>query len=433
MKNNKRFGVGLSGGGYRAAAFHLGTLQKLHELELLDKVDVLSTISGGSITGAALCLRKDEFPEFEKRMVGQLSTKNVITYVLTSWRGILTIGLIIIFTSLSVMLSFTRFAPWSTLPIIVLLLLLLRFQFRIFPVSKIIERAYDKFFFDQAKLSDLCAAPELAIGSTNLQTSRPFTFSKRKIEDSTYAHYSPSVKFNGGDFPVARAVIASSCVPFGFTPVTIDPFFFQDYAAALAAKVNPQLVDGGVFDNQGVQKLTQNDSSYACDIVLVSDAGNKLPFEKAYNNTFTLLLRTVETFMLRIKNFQMAQNIYQVPNKRQVAYLSLGWDIGGSVSGFYDNLVGKKISTEVTTAHQFPEEWIKTPAQFKAEIITHMNKRCRFDELAKSQHDPATLKIIRNIGTNLTPIREDKIRNLMKHSALLTEVQLRLYCPSLFS
>jgi NTE family protein len=152
-----------------------------------------------------------------------------------------------------------------------------------------------------------------------------------------------------------------------------------------------------------------------------------------FHFTFDRVIRDLTDELFGHKDLDMAQNIYQVPNKREVAYLSLGWDIRGSVSGFYDNLVGKKISTEVITAHQFPEEWIKTPAQFKTEIITHMNKRCRFDELAKSQHDPATLKVIRNIGTNLTPIREDKIRNLMKHSALLTEVQLRLYCPSLFS
>ena len=45
-----------SGGGYRATAYHLGTLWMLHHLKvddgtLLEHVEVLSTISGGSITG----------------------------------------------------------------------------------------------------------------------------------------------------------------------------------------------------------------------------------------------------------------------------------------------------------------------------------------------------------------------------------------------
>jgi NTE family protein len=55
QKENK-LGLALSGGGYRAAAYHIGTFRKLRELELLDKVDVISTNSGGSITGACYSL-----------------------------------------------------------------------------------------------------------------------------------------------------------------------------------------------------------------------------------------------------------------------------------------------------------------------------------------------------------------------------------------
>ena len=50
----KRLGLALSGGGFRAAAFHLGTFLKLRELGLLDKVDVISCVSGGSIAGGFL-------------------------------------------------------------------------------------------------------------------------------------------------------------------------------------------------------------------------------------------------------------------------------------------------------------------------------------------------------------------------------------------
>jgi NTE family protein len=56
MPPKHNLGLALSGGGYRAAAFHLGTLRALHKLDVLEKVDVFSTISGGSITGAACFL-----------------------------------------------------------------------------------------------------------------------------------------------------------------------------------------------------------------------------------------------------------------------------------------------------------------------------------------------------------------------------------------
>ena len=46
-KGNK-IGLALSGGGYRAAAYHIGTLRALQKLKILDKVDVISSVSGGS-------------------------------------------------------------------------------------------------------------------------------------------------------------------------------------------------------------------------------------------------------------------------------------------------------------------------------------------------------------------------------------------------
>ena len=48
----EKIGLALSGGGFRAAAFHLGVLKRLREIGLLDRVAVLSTVSGGSIVGA---------------------------------------------------------------------------------------------------------------------------------------------------------------------------------------------------------------------------------------------------------------------------------------------------------------------------------------------------------------------------------------------
>src|SRR5688572_32963733 len=82
--SKKRLGLSLSGGGYRAAAFHLGTLKKLSEMGVLERVDVLSTISGGSITGAAYCLHKGSYPEFHSYMREKLEKSNVIGFLLKS-------------------------------------------------------------------------------------------------------------------------------------------------------------------------------------------------------------------------------------------------------------------------------------------------------------------------------------------------------------
>lgn len=47
-------GLALSGGGVRSATFNLGMLQRLHELGILQKIDYMSTVSGGGFTGCAL-------------------------------------------------------------------------------------------------------------------------------------------------------------------------------------------------------------------------------------------------------------------------------------------------------------------------------------------------------------------------------------------
>jgi NTE family protein len=52
----RRIGLALSGGGFRAAAFHLGVSQALDRLGLLHKIDILSCVSGGSIAGGVLAL-----------------------------------------------------------------------------------------------------------------------------------------------------------------------------------------------------------------------------------------------------------------------------------------------------------------------------------------------------------------------------------------
>src|SRR5438046_6052551 len=44
----------LSGGGFRAALFHLGALRRLNELGVLPSISTISSVSGGSIISAHL-------------------------------------------------------------------------------------------------------------------------------------------------------------------------------------------------------------------------------------------------------------------------------------------------------------------------------------------------------------------------------------------
>jgi NTE family protein len=431
MAVEKRLGLSLSGGGYRAAAFHLGTLRKLYEMGLLDRVAVMSTISGGSITGGYYCLQKQSFEAFEQYMQDALGSKNVIKEVFLSFTFIKTLLFFLLFLVPAIYMLFTPYA-WLSLPIIGLMLyLFVRFQFSIFPVSKEIEKAYNKFFYNKATLSQLATKPLLAIGSTNLQSGRPFTFSRLKMEDSTYAFMENPIRFKQDDFPVARAVMASSCVPFAFTPVHIDKQFYEHPDDS--NRVNPQLVDGGVYDNQGIQKLTQSGSMYACDIVITSDAGNKLPFEGSYNNLLILLIRTMDVFMARIKNFQLVQDVYDNANtaNRQVAYLSLGWNVEQCIPGFINNLAAKKITTAVIEAHQFRPEWVADPERYRKELTLYLENEVDYKKIMLHNLKPPQLSIARKVSTNLTPLSKEELTYLSIQAANLTELQVKLYCPGL--
>jgi len=81
-REGKKIGLALSGGGYRAAAYHIGTLRALRKLGILDKVDVISSVSGGSITAAYYALHKDNFDEFENSFKEKLKKGVLSTSIL---------------------------------------------------------------------------------------------------------------------------------------------------------------------------------------------------------------------------------------------------------------------------------------------------------------------------------------------------------------
>lgn len=420
-------GIALSGGGYRATAFHLGTLKKLNEMGILPNVDVISTISGGSITGACYCSRPGDFNSFYNDLYNGLQTKNVVKKILLSWLGFRFLVFILLFL-FSLYFLITPQGWIFLLIFIPLIIILLKFQFQLFPISKRIEQLYDDFFYGKKTLGELPDAPKLVIGSTNLQTAKPFSFSKHWMQDSTYQFMDDPIQFKAAGFPIARAVMASSSVPFAFTPVTIGKEFFADPADA--EKVHPILVDGGVYDNQGIHKIMQK-GQYECSTVITSDAGSGSSGEMRFNNTLSLLMETVNVFMSRIKKSQMVRNVYDnaATVNKQIAYFSLGWDMENCIGGFITNLEKKQITQSVITAHQLKPEWIADPKSHVAAITVYMKNRLGYAAINKPT--PEEKKIARSVGTNLTALSKRKVDCLIKQAEALTELQVKLYCPTI--
>jgi len=428
----EKIGLSLSGGGYRAAAYHLGTFKKLKEMGILDKINVMSTVSGGSIIGATYGLYGHDFDEFEKIMRKGVQS-SVIKGVIFSFAFLRAVIVILVWLMAMIYFQFTDY-PWISLLLFPSLWILIWFgQFHFLPLSDIIEKMYDKFFFQGKTLDDLNKNILFAINATNLETGRPFTFSNENMSDSEYTYMDNPNKavdiFESKYFPIARAVAASASVPFAFTPVKITkPFFVNPEDAK---RMKPVLVDGGVYDNQGAHKLTHEFSSYYCRTIIMSDAGNKMPFKNSYKNLFTVLLRTSNVFMNRIKNFQLMQNLYNNKKlgKREIAYQSLGWNLNNALEEFMYSLKTKQLLPELIEAHGVTQEAIK--AKEWTSIEEKIKRNIGFDAIIAQGVTIQQLELARSVGTNLTALSNVQIEALMTHAATLTELQVKLYCPSL--
>jgi len=236
-----QIGLAMSGGGFRATLFHVGTLRRLVELGLLTRIGRISSISGGSIVAGRLAqvwagLAADpSVANFEKEVAGPL--RDFCGRTIDA--GAIATGLL---------------SPLSS-------------------AADEIEAEYAKRLFSMT-LDQLPDSPVFVIGATNMQTGRSFRFTKDYMGDHRIG-LMPSPKL-----PLARAVAASSAFPPVLSPVVIKkPGTFQavpgaDLAGNPAFTTTLYLTDGGVYDNLGLETIWNR-----CATVLVSDAGAPFSFD----------------------------------------------------------------------------------------------------------------------------------------------------------
>jgi NTE family protein len=184
----------------------LGTFRKLKELGLLDKIDVISSNSGGSITAEAYSLDHKYFEKFES-VIREGVKKEIVLRILIHPIILLSFTILVALFTMSIWMPVELPAFVFTAITILTIAAIFFFQFRIFPISKIIENKYDKIFFKKKKLSALSSSFNTTINSTNIATGKLFYFSKEKMTDSTYSHpiTGDPITFKPENFPVARA------------------------------------------------------------------------------------------------------------------------------------------------------------------------------------------------------------------------------------
>ena len=225
-------GLGLSGGGFRATLFHIGSCWRLVELGVLTKVGRISSVSGGSIFAGVLAanwktLAADpgKYPDLIVQPLRQFCRRSIDTPAIGE--GIL--------------------VPWKS-------------------AGDLLEADYRTLF--DTSLDKLPDSPVFIFNSTNLQTGRDFRFSKPYMGDYRIG------LIKDPTLPLAKVVAASSAFPPFLSPIVIDnpgkfiPVEGADLNGRPEFTEHLYLSDGGVYDNLGLETIWNR-----CETVLASDAG----------------------------------------------------------------------------------------------------------------------------------------------------------------
>lgn len=240
-------GLALSGGGFRATLFHLGSLRRLNELGVLTTVDTITSVSGGSIMAACLADAMMTLPP--KRGVPLANFGALVAKVrdLTSYNLRRTILL-------------KRLAPqnWArSLPELV--------------AKELEQRVTDK------PLTSLPQFPSFVFCATDMVFGVNWIYTRDRAGDFQ-AGYS-SAKLD--TIPIAHATAASACFPPIFKPLStlVNSSTFTGGMArgpeADRCRDAISLSDGGVYDNMGLEPAWKGVAT-----LLVSDAGGPFEFAK---------------------------------------------------------------------------------------------------------------------------------------------------------
>jgi NTE family protein len=225
----------LSGGGFRAMLFHLGALWRLHEVGFLDKLDRVSSVSGGSIAAArlALCWEELEGEGFREKVVSKLRELAGETLDFGSvLKGIVT--------------------PGTT-------------------SGETLAAAYRRHLFESETLQDLPDRPHFVFNATNVGSGQLVRFSKVHVADWKVGRI-PTPRTE-----VAVAVACSSAFPPVLSPYRLDLRDAVWESEETNTLTGPEyrdelaLSDGGVYDNLGLETVWK-----LCRTVIVSDAGGEL-------------------------------------------------------------------------------------------------------------------------------------------------------------
>lgn len=310
--------LALSGGGFRATLFHLGTLAALDERGCLGRIEAITAVSGGSILAAHCALN---WGKYVRDGVLHASAPIFRLIIERDVRGAIGRRL----PYISIARSFLQVLAWIIGWLDFILPLrwiekIRRWSDQLTTTGQLI-RFYDRELFHDHVLSDLAKTttgevppPEINLLATNASLAATASFSAKGLkpvvpdpDESNLLNTSagPATetgiplatsngrrRFGADVTRVSTAVAASSAFPAFFTPVTID----QDVYHWESRSILPRrflLTDGGVIDNLGIKQFLADDVKGR---VLLSDASATVDWETQHSRLLLIrnMFRTID-------------------------------------------------------------------------------------------------------------------------------------------
>lgn len=279
-----KFGLALSGGGSRAAAFHLGCMRALNDRGILDQVKTLSTVSGGSVIGALWAYSDDSFEEFDQRLQTMLRKGlkcGIIRYTIFSSvtpkiiATVFTSGLLEVLCSIiRLAISALRLLGLRSLTLKRLLLSLQaplpRYASRTTAFAKFLD---EKYFFGAMLGNVKRKGVQIIINAAELRSQSAFRYGSM---ESGCWRFGTLVD----DTPVAKAVAASAAFPALLPALDEQRRYTKRGETALHRTI---VTDGGVYDNLGTSCLVpKRDSEFSTnvtevDFIIACVAGQGIP------------------------------------------------------------------------------------------------------------------------------------------------------------
>ncbi len=330
---NNKWGLALSGGGFRASLFHIGVLAALAEEDQLKHIEVLSCVSGGSIIGAYYYLKIKLL--FENKEDGEIDKQdyiNLIKEIETDFlQGVQKNLRMRIFSNLflNIKIIFSkhysrthRLGELYEKYLFTKILkdknifneedrysnLLKRNKGKIFMSDLFINpklRPGEQFNFNTDNWLRKNKIPQLILNATSVNTGHNWQFTASymgepagsiepdiDVKPRLRRMYYEDAPSRYKQFRLGYAVGASSCVPVMFHPM---PMF------DLYPGIDLQLIDGGLNDNQGIRSLLETE----CVNMIISDASGQLPTgNAAINNEAALFFRADNILQERLRELQ---------------------------------------------------------------------------------------------------------------------------------